>query len=1155
MISPGAIWTIARVEGRTLLRSWFFRIMSLVALTYFGFFDYFAVFSKSAGDWELHGIPSTIPYVNILFLNAVQAVVAVFLASDFLKRDKKLDTTEVIYMRSLTNTDYVWGKTLGILLVFGGLNLVVLAMPLVINLFFPDIPIVWKAYLYYPLLISLPTLVFILGLSFLFMVLIRNQAVTFIVLLGYVATTMFFLGRKFNYLFDYMAFNVPLMYSGFTGFGDVTSMLIHRGMYFLLGLGCIFLTIFLLQRLPQSRLMHGGALVMAILCLTGGLGLGFRFVQNVNDGKALRVRLAALGDDYFDTPTVTPLRYGIELEHREKSFAAAATMVVRNENAVPLDRYVLNLNPGLTVDRVSYHLFSGKTKVFPTPRESDDHAPQGGSSEDEVYKRGPCRSGPVTLRIDQSFTRDHHLLLIEPDRPLAAGDHDTFTVTYHGVIDEEACYPDVDELIRGTVYRPGEVFTGVKRFSFNEPDYLLLTPENGWYPRPGGGYSGAHPVNQRLDFARYDLEVRTREDLTAISQGVVDTVAAGHFRFRPESPLPSVTVTVGPYELRSVTVDSVAYNLYVREGHAYFEPYFTTIGDTLPDIIRDLQQSFENRIGLEYRFPRLSLIEVPIHFFCFRHTWTINQEVVQPEMVLLPEKGLPFYAADFQQVLRHNRRHTRHSNEDVSEMESEIQLLRRFVGDTLTDDFMPTSYWWGGDDFEFDTDYNLFPNYLSFANHLVSTEWPVLNLALESYFVGRLEDRSTEYFRFTVGLVPGERVNLALKNQNLPDLMANPDRRDLLPLVLKNKGDYLFLLLESICGEERFAEFLTRQLELSRFRDLSLVDFLAALDTEFDLDFRPYIDTWYESRELPGYLAWDHEVYQVLDGDRTRYQVRFKLANAEQTDGLVRIAYRQRSEREGGASIRDADPHEAGRLMFLKAGQIKEFGQVLDFEPSSVRIVTMVSRNIPTIIFYDVPEVELRKSARPFDGESIIEGPIRYTEPGEIVVDNEDDGFAVETSPARCLLRKWFPRERDEEDSKYVGLRFWSDINSWQPTINPHFYGKYVRSSHYTNADRDNVRKASWSADITEAGFYDLYVHVYRLNLGWERSSAEFGTNQFLIDHEDGVEQVELDLDAAENGWNHLGSYYFRAGVNTVEITNETRKRFVLADAMKWVKR
>ena len=63
-----------------------------------------------------------------------QAVIAVFLASDFLKRDKKLDTTEVIYMRSMTNGEYVIGKTWGNLQVFLVLNIVVIALALVFNM-------------------------------------------------------------------------------------------------------------------------------------------------------------------------------------------------------------------------------------------------------------------------------------------------------------------------------------------------------------------------------------------------------------------------------------------------------------------------------------------------------------------------------------------------------------------------------------------------------------------------------------------------------------------------------------------------------------------------------------------------------------------------------------------------------------------------------------------------------------------------------------------------------------------------------------------------------------------------------------------------------------------------------------------------------------
>ncbi len=68
--------------------------------------------NAGAGSWDMKAISSVIPYVNLLLLNTVQAIIAIFLASDFLKRDKKLDTTDVIYIRSMSNGEYVAGKTI-----------------------------------------------------------------------------------------------------------------------------------------------------------------------------------------------------------------------------------------------------------------------------------------------------------------------------------------------------------------------------------------------------------------------------------------------------------------------------------------------------------------------------------------------------------------------------------------------------------------------------------------------------------------------------------------------------------------------------------------------------------------------------------------------------------------------------------------------------------------------------------------------------------------------------------------------------------------------------------------------------------------------------------------------------------------------------------
>ena len=190
MINLNNIVSVAIYERKTLFRSWFFRIFSLLTLLIL-FMMNIAMFGNEWTHWVHRAVPANLPLINVLYVNVAQAVIAVFLASEFLKRDKKLDTTEVIYARPISNGEYVIGKTLGILILFVGLVLLVLLMALVFNLVIKDTPVVWGAYMFYPLLITIPTLIFILGLSFFMMILFRSQALTFIVLLGYIARTLF----------------------------------------------------------------------------------------------------------------------------------------------------------------------------------------------------------------------------------------------------------------------------------------------------------------------------------------------------------------------------------------------------------------------------------------------------------------------------------------------------------------------------------------------------------------------------------------------------------------------------------------------------------------------------------------------------------------------------------------------------------------------------------------------------------------------------------------------------------------------------------------------------------------------------------------------------------------------------------------------------
>ena len=150
MLSFFKIWTVAQYELKTLMRSWFFRIFSLLTFGILILFN-IGLFSTGSSPWTLRGIPSSIPYMNLMFLNILQAIIGIFMASDFLKYDKKLDSTEVIYMRSMTNADYVLGKSLGVFLLFLLLNIFILFVALVFNVFFADVRVVPSSYLYYPL--------------------------------------------------------------------------------------------------------------------------------------------------------------------------------------------------------------------------------------------------------------------------------------------------------------------------------------------------------------------------------------------------------------------------------------------------------------------------------------------------------------------------------------------------------------------------------------------------------------------------------------------------------------------------------------------------------------------------------------------------------------------------------------------------------------------------------------------------------------------------------------------------------------------------------------------------------------------------------------------------------------------------------------------
>ena len=405
------IITVARYEVKTLLRSWFFRIFSILAIVILIFFDTFTLTDAGFSPWMARGISSAIPYVNLLMINIAQAIIAIFLSSDFLKRDKKLDTTEVIYMRSMSNGDYVLGKTTGILVVFMVLNIIVLLIAAIFNIVFTEVSFNFLTYILYPLLISLPTLIFILGLAFLLMSTIRNQAVTFILLLGYIALTVFYLGSKYYYIFDYMSYNVPMLYSDIIGFGNTWDILIHRGIYFCLGLVFVFATVLLLKRLPQSKTMTRLSIISLISFLIIGLAGIYIYISRIIEGENLRAGIIELNTKLYNENFVSVENCKINIVQDGENINGEVELNFKNENDNPINKYIFSLNPGLEVQSVT-----GNGKPL-------------------------------------KYEREYHILSVLPTAALEKDKLDSITVNYSGNINEEACYPDINNELREEIFR------------------------------------------------------------------------------------------------------------------------------------------------------------------------------------------------------------------------------------------------------------------------------------------------------------------------------------------------------------------------------------------------------------------------------------------------------------------------------------------------------------------------------------------------------------------------------------------------------------------------------------------------------------------------------------------------------------------------------
>jgi ABC-type transport system involved in multi-copper enzyme maturation permease subunit len=1138
------ILTVSKYEAKTLFRSWFFRIFSVLSLIFVFFFNVIKQTSVGVPDGDMISLPSMIPFMNLYIINVAQAIIAVFLASDFLKRDKKLDTTEVIYMRSMTNADYVIGKTLGNVYVFLFLNVIALGMVAVFNLASPFTTFHLMPYIYYFLIISLPTLIFILGFSFFLMSVIHNQAVTFVVLLGYIAGTLFYLQKIYYYLFDYMAFHLPITYSDFVGFASLKEIILHRSIYLSLGLGFIGLTIMILKRLPQSNIIRRTTLTGTVFFLILGIGLAYVYINQINVQDERRKEMLALNNKYAELPVVSVKSCNLELEHKGDVISAKAELQIKNENQQPVNDFVLTLNPGLEI--------------------TDLHGAK--------------------------YTRELQIIKISPSNTLQPEATLDIKLSYKGKIDESFCYLDMTkERMRILMNRSNSISD--QNHAFMTADYLLLTPETRWYPTAGISYSSKGLNWLATQFTDYTLKVKTRKGLKAISQGKEKDNGDGTFDFKPETKLTQISLAVGNYKTRKVVVDDIEYSINFLEGHNFFDKYFKVLPDSIAPAIRDLRRSWETRIQFAYPFNRFGLVEIPAQFCSYDHIWSGVNEQVQPETIYLPEGGFKLNSANFALSKISEQRRSQHDNETISPKEIEENYLRRFVTQTFFNNKLSQFTGFGrpgggntgggvkvqvGQNSpnisEISNPYFIFPLYYDYVTFIKSDTYPITNRVFESYLSKAATQSNNPFMRNFTGMSSNEKGNIALQENSFANIISQQNDPEIISDVIQTKSGFLFALMKGPMGTEEFDEYFHDLIESKRFREVPVNEINEEFKNSHNIDLDQFLPSWYNSRSLPGYIISKIEAIKIKQEDEIKTMVSFILTNTEDAPGSLSVTFRLGGGRSGGGT-RGGGGMRGGfggggfsgfggfggrdnsveKTVQIGARQSKKVNYLLNREPRLMTIDTYASHNIPSTITQQFEKIEENDKITGVEGEEIIpytDG----TEPTEIIVDNEDKQFSLVQPNSQSLLKKLLQKSDNPEDGlKYKGLSFWNPPIEWTLTTNELFYGKQIRSAYYMRAGNGSS-KAIWKLPIKDPGYYKLYIYIPKIRFGHGRDENSSEEYNYTIYNDDGKDQQVIELKNIDGGWTEIGSYHFSERSAKVELSNLSKSRTIIADAVKIIR-
>lgn len=1065
-----ALKTTISYESKLVRRNWLYYLFILGILGY------------TVGiliPWDIHyllwqkvALASSVLSRGVYFLNLFQSLIVIFLVCDIQRKRKKAETREVLSPRPISNGQSFLGGFLGILLPFLVVDIIYIIACVIINIVVPDSTVNLWVPLFYLLARVIPPLVFITGLSILVTRLVKLSFISWFILIGFLYFSYAFMVTPLYGVLDFRGGLLPDSFSTLVGFIHIENTLLQQGAFLLLGISFLCFAVPLAKRIPGRPGRKPYFILSATLLLAFSLFLGYLYMEKFQTRLKNRIAYREAFLEYNNYPTARVLTHDITYRPGGDKFSATSHMKIVNQRKARMDQFPLFLNPGLVVNKI----------------ESDGQT--------------------------VPFHRDRQVIVIE--RPLSPEENIDLKIEYEGKIDEDIYQvniPDEDYFAPVTFTSYNENYG--KRSAFLSSDFTLLIPEVIWYPM------AVAPVelqaSKEINFTHYTLRVENPGEQTVLSQGA-PTREGNSITFHNAQNLTGLSLCMGEYQRRAITIDSVTVELYTYPGNDF---YMKSLDDwkvlKQPERLAKISKQCKDRIEESqldpYPFNYLKVIETPSSFL----RGSRFSDNAQPEIVFFEE------------------RFTTTSHEKPGALPKGFSKDRQIHEYLLTEGI---------------------PHGLNDIN-------------IDRVFSGHTRSVTSEKYR-GMDLIYNQMLNPQISSglHTRPNIFNSIAKKGLQGSIMEGysneqhiaiylKVSHLLAYLTTITTWDSLSRTLEEFNARARFREIDFDLFINAFEQRFGKNIRPYMDEWYSSHEIPWLSIKDFSIKttkeaQVLD---------FKVGNFSEAEGIVSVI---RYDWNGnGRKI-----VENWRSFRVKPGECKRI-VVHEDANGRVELNTNFAANLPKAIS---PDKEKSTDVLPDEGVTPLDRNQFYP-PGEIIVDNEDENFHLIDS-ANNRLRLADLVQEEEEDYYFIGCN--TKANTWGlPTLtsdglyNP--YGEHIRSAYTKKAGTGNF-KAEWVANLPEAGKYEIFIYRPHIEMyhdeGICRTNYPGMKNYYSVYTPEGKKEVVLEVEKNDPFWVSLGIFTLPAGESRVVlddrgITIEEENhgyltqhfQLVVADAVKWIKR